>query len=247
MTRSAHGVLFTSFLLLTPAGATSSSGGPARHLGPDGRPRRRARSNWLALPHQVDVQLRRRLGHVRIRQLALQQSEGAASREPQRPVVRGLRQAGAVGSYTLASSSEIYGKVSAVGERTYGSAPAAVRRRTSRRSGRGSLHRLAIRTVARRSARTRSTSPSAARRTSSATACSVRRRGRGRQPRRLLDERAQGVRVRRDRPLQAGPPQRRSVLSRQGRARRERHRQPAVGHELRVHASAKTRRSARPT
>ena len=29
------------------------------------------------------------------------------------------------GTYTLASSSEIYGKVSAVGERTYGSVPAA--------------------------------------------------------------------------------------------------------------------------
>ena len=49
-------------------------------------------------------------------------------REPERPVVRGLRQAGAVGEYTLASSSEVYGKVSAVGERTYGSVPADVRR-----------------------------------------------------------------------------------------------------------------------
>ena len=44
--------------------------------------------------------------------------------EPQRPVVRGLRQAVALRRrYTLASSSEIYGKVSVVGERTYGSAP----------------------------------------------------------------------------------------------------------------------------
>ena len=74
---------------------------------------------------EVDVQLRRRLGHVRVRELALRQSKGARGRRGlERPVVRGLREARAVGSYTLASSSEVYGKISAVGERTYGSVPA---------------------------------------------------------------------------------------------------------------------------
>ena len=50
-----------------------------------------------AVEDEVDVQLQRRLGHVRIRQLALRQSQGARRRrEPERPMVRGLRQAGAV-------------------------------------------------------------------------------------------------------------------------------------------------------
>ena len=75
----------------------------------------------------------------------------------------------------------------------------------------------------------------------------LRRSGRRRQPGRLLDERAQGVRARRDRPLQARRTYGRSVLSRQGRARGERHRQPAVGRQLRVRDSASTRRSAPPT
>ena len=151
------------------------------------------------------------------------------------------------GTYTLASSSEIYGKVSAVGERTYGSVPEAFGEDVSSfgpedlsigwRSGKS----LAIGenaldfTVGRDAVPARTRLPA------------LGRRGRRRQPRRLLDQRAQGLRVCRDRPLQAGPAHGRGVLSRQGRARRERQRQPAVGRQLRVHASARTRRSARPT
>ena len=48
-------------------------------------------------------------------------------------------------SYTLASDSEIYGKVSVVGERTYGSVPVAVRPGHLVVRSRGSLDRMAIR------------------------------------------------------------------------------------------------------
>ena len=93
------------------------------------------------------------------------------------------------------------------------------------------------------SARTRSTSSWAGRSTAGSRLPARRRGGRRRQPRRLLDERARGVRARRDRPLQAGRTYSRSVLSRQRRARGERHRQPVVGRELRAR-SERTRRSA---
>ena len=147
-----------------------------------------------------------------------------------------------------ASSSEIYGKVSVVGERTYGSVPAAFGAGRLVVRARGPLDRLAIGQVDCRlgenaldfSDRARAVPPRS-------RVPAVGRRGRRRQPRRLLDERAQGVRVRRDRPLQAGRPHGRNVLSRQGRARRERQRQPAVGRQLRVQHRRGRRRSARPT
>jgi hypothetical protein len=50
---------------------------------------------------------------------------------------------------TLASSSQIHGKVSAVGERTYGSVPAEFGEDVSSFPGGRSLHRLAVRQVAR--------------------------------------------------------------------------------------------------
>ena len=73
---------------------------------------------------RLDVQLRRGLGHVRLRQLALPQSEGTGVHEDLSDQwFEGYVKPALSGTYTLASSSEIYGKVSAVGERTYGSVP----------------------------------------------------------------------------------------------------------------------------
>ena len=47
--------------------------------------------------HHVEVQLRRRLGHLRVCELPVRQPERTGRRgQPERPVVRGLRQAGAV-------------------------------------------------------------------------------------------------------------------------------------------------------
>ena len=107
-------------------------------------------------------------------------------------------------SYTLASSSQLYGKVSAVGERTYGSVPADFGTDVSSfgpedlyfgwRSG-NSL------TIGENALDfTHRTLPVPPR----PRVPALRWRRRGRQPRRLLDERAQGVRVRGDRPRQAG-------------------------------------------
>ena len=79
-----------------------------------------------AVDRQVDVQLRRRLGHVRFRELALQQPEGSGREENLSDQwFEGYVKPSLSGHYTLASGSEIYGKVSAVGERTYGSVPEA--------------------------------------------------------------------------------------------------------------------------
>ena len=99
--------------------------------------------------------------------------------------------------YTLASSSELYGKVSVVGERTYGSVPELYGTDVSSfgpedafigwRSGtvdRIERERVDF-TVGRVAVPPR---PRLA---------AVGRRRRGRQPRRLLDQRAQGVRIRR--------------------------------------------------
>ena len=138
-------------------------------------------------------------------------------------------------SYTLASSSEVYGKISAVGERTYGSVPADFGQDVSSFGPEDLSNRVAVGKRirgARRERAGRRRGPDAV--PAGSWLPALRRSGRRRQPRRLLDERAQGVRARRDRPLQAGRTYGRSVLSRQGRARGERHRQPVVGRELRV-------------
>ena len=137
-------------------------------------------------------------------------------------------------AYTFASTSEIYGKLSVVGERTYGSVPDAFGEDVSSfgpedlsigwRSGKvadDGRERLGLR-------RRADAVPTRSR---------LSRLGRGRrrrEPRRLLDQRAQGLRVRRDRPREARGAHDRSLLSRQGRTRRERDRQPSVGHQLRI-------------
>ena len=73
---------------------------------------------------RVEVQFRRELGHVRVRQFPVSGSEGRRRDKPNRPVARGRDQAEPVGQpQTGAPRAEIYGKVSAVGERTYGAAP----------------------------------------------------------------------------------------------------------------------------
>ena len=124
-----------------------------------------------AVADQVDVQLRRRLGHVRIRQLALQQPQGTRRRrEPERSVVRGLRQAGALGDL----HDRVVERDLRQGQR---------RRRADLRLGAGGVRhgRLVVRSRGPltsagdresrcRSARTRSTSPSDGPSTSSDTA-----------------------------------------------------------------------------
>ena len=107
-------------------------------------------------------------------------------------------------TYTLASESEIYGKLSAVGERTYGSVPDAFGQDVSSfgpedlyigwRSGNGVDDRRERPWTSRRAVAipARSRVPP------------LRRRRRRRQPGRLLDQREKGVRVRRDRASEAG-------------------------------------------
>ncbi len=109
------------------------------------------------------------------------------------------------GSIRLSSSSEFYGTLSAVGERTYGSVPSAFGEDVSSfqaedlsvgwRSG-TSLERLGENALDFTVGRTQYHLGHGF--------LLLRRRGRRRKPRRLLDERAQGVRVRGDRPHQAG-------------------------------------------
>ena len=148
---------------------------------------------------------------------------------------------------TCAAPSQFYGKLSAVGERTYGAAPTLVGDDASSfgvedlyvgwRSG-DSLG--ARRERARLHGRPRAVQ---ARPRHAAVG---RRRGR-RLARRLLDQRAQGVRVRRDRALQARQPHGRGVLSRQGRTARGELATASSGARTTSTRSARTRRSARPT
>ena len=121
MTRSIRAALCLMSIAVAPAAASAQD--PAPPAKPEEQ--EEARPTGLPSRRQVDVQLRRGLGHVRIRQLALQQPQGSwRRRRSERSVVRGLRQAGAVGElHADIDSSEIYGKVSVVGERTYGSMP----------------------------------------------------------------------------------------------------------------------------
>ena len=136
-------------------------------------------------------------------------------------------------TYTLASSSEIYGKVSAVGERTYGSVPEPFGQDVSSfgpedlsigwRSGKSlTIGENALDfTVGRAQYRSGTASCcSTARRKAAAAAAT------GPTPARRSSSRRSGGSNR--------CPHRRSVLSRQGRTRRKRQRQPAVGHQLRV-------------
>ena len=79
------------------------------------------RPDRAALSDQVDVQLRRRMGHVRFRQLPLQQSQGPGVEENLSDQwFEGYVKPAVSATFTLESSSEIYGTLSAVGQRTYG-------------------------------------------------------------------------------------------------------------------------------
>ena len=195
----------------------------------------RGAADGIALARQVDVQLRRRVGLVRFRELALHQPEGAGVDENLSDQwFEGYVKPALSATYTLASSSEIYGKVSAVGERTYGSVPAAFGEDVSSfgpedlsigwRSGKAlTMGENALDFVIGRTQYQLGHGLSA-----------LGRCGRGRHPRRVLDQRAQGLRVCGHRPLSAGTAQGRGLLPRQGRAPGERQRQPSVGHQLRV-------------
>ena len=83
-------------------------------------------ANRLALAHQVDVQLRRGWGTFGFaNSLFNNPKEPGVDENLSDQWFEGYVKPALSASYTLASSSEIYGKVSAVGERTYGSVPAA--------------------------------------------------------------------------------------------------------------------------
>ena len=153
----------------------------------------------------------------RTRCTTIRRSPGSG--KPERPVVRGLRQARAVRRLHAGSSSEIYGKsVSSASEPT--DRCRGVRRRTSRRSGPRICTSDGDREGIRRSARTRWTSSWAGRSTSSVTDCSSTTA-----PPRAAAAAATGrTRARhsssRPSPVPARAAHRSSVLSGQGRAAR---------------------------
>ena len=150
-------------------------------------------------------------------------------------------------SYTLASSSEIYGKVSVVGERTYGSVPELFGPDVSSFGPEDRVHRLAIGQVDRLERERCWISPSAARSTGSDTAscCATAR------PKAAAAAATGPTRARRSSSPRSGASSRArtrsKLLSRQGRARRERHAAPGCGARTTSVASASTRRSAPPT
>ena len=137
-------------------------------------------------------------------------------------------------SYTPASSSEIFGKVSAVGERTYGSVPAAFGERHLVVRARRSLHRLAIGQGAGRLAKTPWISLSDARSTRWDTAsCSATATAEGGSRGGYWTTPGKRSSWRRSAASTRGP-QGGKLLSRQGRTSGARHRDPVVGRELRI-------------
>ena len=231
------------------AGGRCECAGGTRHARQTRRERARAgAADRSSVDDQVDVQLRRRLGHVRVRQLALRQSEGARRRrEPERPVVRGLRQAGAVG--------DLHARVV---ERDLRQDQR--RRRADLRLGagglrpgrlvvraRGSLDRMAIGQVVDDSARTRWTSSSAGRSTSWVTAsCSSTARPKAAAAAATGPTRARRSSSRRSAASSLAPTRSKRSISTRTSSKRT---TAAAGCGARTTStrSARTRRSARPT
>ena len=233
MTRSRHRVLLASLLVLAPTSLR------AQEL-PQDKPVQTTSQEEQARPTGLPSRIKWTFNFdagwgsfgFATRSSTIPRSRGR--RKPQRPVVRGLCQTGTVGHLHVRIVERDLRQVQRRRRAHLWLGAGGVRPGRLVVRARGSLHRLAIRKVVdgwRERARLQRR---ADRSTAWVTVSALRRRGRRRQPRRLLDQRAQGLRVRGDRPLQAGTAQGRGLLSRQGRARGERQRQPAVGRQLRI-------------
>ena len=171
----------------------------------------------------------------------------ACREQPERPVVRGLDQAGAVGEPHTGQLERVL-RQGERGRRAHvRGAPTVFGGDVSSFQVGRSLVRLAVGKIR----RVRRERPGLHRRTGAVHAgprpAAVGRRRRGRQPGRLLDQRPESVSVRRDRTRQSRQPQSRGVLSRQGRPARKATRGPGCGAPTTNTPSASTRPSARRT
>ena len=127
-----------SYCLRSRSGRGRAAGAGATRAAPPDTPAEKQPERTTGLPSSMKwtFNFDAGLGHVRVRQLALQQPQGTGRRrEPERPVVRGLRQAGAVRASTRSrprASSTARSAPSASGPTARCPQPSA---RTSRRSG----------------------------------------------------------------------------------------------------------------
>ena len=207
--------------------------GDPRHRSRTGPAASRARRQADGTPVEdfLDLQLRRRMGEFRLSEFLLREPQGKRAGEPQRPVVRGFRQAGAVGELCRTPRRAV--RQSQRGWRAHVWLGAVVA------GGDFSSFQVEDLSVGWRSGTTlESLGENAvelivgrAQYQLGMASCSRRQR-RGRLARRLLEQRAQGVRVCRDWPRHARCSHGGGLLPGQGRAARERLGQPALGREL---------------
>ncbi len=125
MTRSAHGVLFTSFLLLTPA-AVRAQEVPQDTPAPTASQEEQARPTGLPSRIKWTFNLDAGWGSFGFaNSLFINPREPGVDEDLSDQWFEGYAKPALSGTYTFATSSEIYGKLSVVGERTYGSVPSA--------------------------------------------------------------------------------------------------------------------------
>ena len=125
MTRSAHGVLFTSFLLLTPA-AVRAQEVPQDTPAPAASQEEQARPTGLPSRIKWTFNLDAGWGSFGFaNSLFINPKEPGSTKTSATSGSRAMPSQHCLRTYTFATSSEIYGKLSVVGERTYGSVPAA--------------------------------------------------------------------------------------------------------------------------
>ena len=125
MTRSAHGVLFTSFLLLTPA-AVRAQEVPQDTPAPAASQEEQARPTGLPSRIKWTFNLDAGWGSFGFaNSLFINPREPGVDENLSDQWFEGYAKPALSATYTFATSSEIYGKLSVVGERTYGSMPAA--------------------------------------------------------------------------------------------------------------------------
>jgi hypothetical protein len=125
MTRSAHGVLFTSFLLLTPA-AVRAQEVPQDTPAPTASQEEQARPTGLPSRIKWTFNLDAGWGSFGFaNSLFINPREPGVDENLSDQWFEGYAKPALSGTYTFATSSEIYGKLSVVGERTYGSVPSA--------------------------------------------------------------------------------------------------------------------------
>jgi Alginate export len=125
MTRSAHGVLFTSFLLLTPT-AVRAQEVPQDTPAPTAGQEEQARPTGLPSRIKWSFNLDAGWGSFGFaNSLFINPREPGVDENLSDQWFEGYAKPALSATYTFATSSEIYGKLSVVGERTYGSMPAA--------------------------------------------------------------------------------------------------------------------------